>query len=148
MPTHTAVTCNTWCTSKGQTKLKRFFQADISSKKRTNEFYFTTMKPQVDLFSFVFWRKLKTPKRHFEIIWPLIKKSFWSYRSLNFEMSFWCLQFHPKNEQKQVNLRFHSSKAEFVRSFCGGNVCLKKSFRLFWPLIVHEARFLRKKGLK
>ena len=29
------------------------------------------MKPQVDLFSFVFWRKLKTPKRHFEINWPL-----------------------------------------------------------------------------
>ena len=36
--------------------------------QRTNEqFYFTTMKPQVDLFSFVFLRKLKTPKGHFEI---------------------------------------------------------------------------------
>ena len=42
-----------------------------SSKKRTNEFDFTTMIPQVDLFSFVFWKKLKTPKRHFEINWPL-----------------------------------------------------------------------------
>ena len=39
--------------------------------QKTNELYFTTMKPQVDLFSFVFWRKLKTAKRHFEIIWPL-----------------------------------------------------------------------------
>ena len=29
---------------KGQTKSKRFFQADISSKKRTNEFNFTTMR--------------------------------------------------------------------------------------------------------
>ena len=29
------------------------------------------MKPQVYLFSFVFWRKLKTPKRHFKINWPL-----------------------------------------------------------------------------
>ena len=29
------------------------------------------MKHQVDLFSFVFWRKLKTAKRHFEINWPL-----------------------------------------------------------------------------
>ena len=29
------------------------------------------MKSQVDLFSFVFWRKLKTQKRHFEINWPL-----------------------------------------------------------------------------
>ena len=38
---------------------------------------------------------------------------------------FWCLQFSPKNEQKQVNLRFHSSKVEFVPSFFGGKVCLK-----------------------
>ena len=45
-------------------------------------------------------------------------------------MSFWCLQFPPKNEQKQVNLRFHNSKLEFVHLFFGGNVGLKKSFRL------------------
>ena len=46
-------------------------------------------------------------------------------------MSFWCLQFSPKTEQKQVNLRFHSSKVEFIRMFFGGNVVgLKKSFRL------------------
>ena len=38
-----------------------------SINKRTNEFDFTTMIPQVNLFSFVFWKKLKTPKRHFEI---------------------------------------------------------------------------------
>ena len=54
-------------TDKGQTKSKRSFQANVSSKKQTNEFCFTTMKPQVDLFSFVFWMKLKAPKRHFEI---------------------------------------------------------------------------------
>ena len=59
--------------AKGQKKSKWFFQVDVSSKKRTNEFYFTTMKPQFDLFSFVFWMKLKTPKRHFEINWPLIE---------------------------------------------------------------------------
>ena len=44
-----------------------FFKPTFPPKKPTNEFYFTTMKPQVDLFSFVFWRKLKTPKRHFKI---------------------------------------------------------------------------------
>ena len=60
-----------------QTKSKKKFQADISSKKRMNEFYFTTMKPQIDLFSFVFWRKLKTPKRHFEIKWPFIMIISW-----------------------------------------------------------------------
>ena len=48
-----------------------FFMPKFPPKnERTNEFYFTTMKPQIDLFSFVFWRKLKTPKRHFEIKWP------------------------------------------------------------------------------
>ena len=57
--------------TKGQKKSKWFFEEEISSKKRTNEFYSTTMKPQVNLFLFVFWRKLKTPKRHFEINWPL-----------------------------------------------------------------------------
>ena len=30
------------------------------------------MIPQVDLFSFFFWKKLKTPKRRFEINWPLV----------------------------------------------------------------------------
>ena len=57
--------------SKGQTKLKWFFQVIVSSKKWKNKFNFTTMIPQVDLFSFVFWRKLKRLKRPFEIIWPL-----------------------------------------------------------------------------
>ena len=41
-------------------------------------------------------------------------------------MSFWWLQFPPKTEEKQS----HSSKIEFVRSFFGGNVGLKKSFFL------------------
>ena len=41
--------------AKGQIKSKYFFQADVSSKKRTNKFNFTTMIIQVDLFSFVFW---------------------------------------------------------------------------------------------
>ena len=46
-------------------------------------------------------------------------------------MYFWCLQFLPKNEQKQGDLRFHSSKVEFVHLFFGRNINLKKSLRLF-----------------
>ena len=38
-----------------------------SPKKGTKEFDFTTMIPQIDLFSFVFWEKLKTPNGHSEI---------------------------------------------------------------------------------
>ena len=45
-------------------------------------------------------------------------------------MSFCCFQFPPKNERKQVNLRYHSSKVEFVRSFFGRIIGLKKPFRL------------------
>ena len=40
-------------------------------KKRTKKFNFTTLISQVDLFSFVFWQKLKTSKRNFEINWSL-----------------------------------------------------------------------------
>ena len=58
--------------SKGQTNSKRFFQADVSSNKRTNKFNFTTMIPQDDLCLFIFWKKLKTPKRNFKINWPLV----------------------------------------------------------------------------
>ena len=53
---------------KGQLISKANCQAVNSSKKQTNEFNFTTtMIPQVDLFSFVFWKKLKTPKKPFKI---------------------------------------------------------------------------------
>ena len=38
--------------AKGQLISKWFFGSSISSKKRTNKFDFTTMIPQVDLFSF------------------------------------------------------------------------------------------------
>ena len=73
------------------TKSKWFFQANVSSKEGTNEFYFTTMKPQADLFLFCFWRKLKTPKRHFEINWPLMgeKKSWMPDILLLFGSFFW-----------------------------------------------------------
>ena len=45
--------------------------SSISSKKRTDEFNFTTMIIQVDLFSFIFSRKSTNPKNLFEFNWPL-----------------------------------------------------------------------------
>ena len=53
---------------KGQLISNGVLMSLISSKKRRKEFDFTTMIPQIDLFSFVFWTKSKTPKNHFEII--------------------------------------------------------------------------------
>ena len=63
---------NLWRTgTKGQLILKGLFGIFNSSKKRTEKFDLTTIVPQVDLFSFIFWKNLKTPKIHFEINWPL-----------------------------------------------------------------------------
>ena len=42
-------------------------------------------------------------------------------------MVFGGRQFPPKNERKQVDLRYHSSKVVFVRSFFGGNRWRKKT---------------------
>ena len=51
-------------TSKGQLISKANYQVVNSSKNRMNEFVFTTMRRV-----FVrFWKKLKTPKSHFDII--------------------------------------------------------------------------------
>ena len=53
--------------NKGQLISKGLFGILNSSKKRTKKFDLITMIPQVDLFSFGFWKNLKTPIRHFEI---------------------------------------------------------------------------------
>ena len=57
--------------TKGQRNSKWFFQDNFSSKKQTSKFNFTSMIPQLNLFSFVFWRKLKTPKIYVKINWSL-----------------------------------------------------------------------------
>ena len=56
--------------SKDQLISKCLFGIFNSPKKRTKKFDFTTMVPQVELFSFVFGDK--TLKRHFKINWPLV----------------------------------------------------------------------------
>ena len=110
--------------AKGQRKSKWFFQADVSYKKRTNEFDFTTMIPQVDLFSFVFWKKLKTPKRRFEINWPLssyfledieLFRPLWTGR--------WTQRGHfliPQHESLRVLNLFLLFSAFFFRCLGGG----------------------------
>ena len=52
---------------KAQLISKGLFDILNSSKKRRKKFNFTSMIPQVDLFPLIFWEKLKTQKRHFEI---------------------------------------------------------------------------------
>ena len=57
---------------KGQLISKTNCQGMDSSKKRRNEFVLLLC----DVFSFVFWKKLKTPKKPFEITWPLNTSKF------------------------------------------------------------------------
>ena len=49
-------------TAKGQIISKGFLMSSISSIKRMKEFDFTTMIPQVDLFSFVFLEEIADTK--------------------------------------------------------------------------------------
>jgi hypothetical protein len=53
----TAMGCRQYLPLKGQIILEGFLVSSISSKNQTKEFDFTSMITQVDLFSFVFWRK-------------------------------------------------------------------------------------------
>ena len=56
---------------KGETNSKWFFKPTFLPKnKQTNSTLLL-----VDLFMFVFGKKMKTPKRHFEINWPLAHPS-------------------------------------------------------------------------
>ena len=60
-----------WSNTKGHLISKGLFGILNSPKKQTKKFDFTTIIPQVNLFSFIFWEKLKTPKRHFKVNCPL-----------------------------------------------------------------------------
>ena len=94
-------------TPKGQLISKANCQAVNSSKKRTNSFLLLC-----DVFSFIFWKKLKTPKRHFEIIWPLkvgqtiykIKSEFWVV-TLFFEIN---VLFLLSCRRKTIKIRLFS----------------------------------------
>ena len=96
-----------WWDPKGQIISKWFLVSSISSKKWTKEFDFTTMIPQVDLFSFVFWRKSKTPKNHLEIIWPLVyfTKTPNDWWTLNCWNGYWWRVFSPIcNGKTKINV--------------------------------------------
>ena len=54
--------------------------------------------------------------------------------SVNFGMSFWWLQFLPKNKQKHVDQGIIVVKVIFF--FGGGKIDdIEKSFKITWPLV-------------
>ena len=56
-----------------------------------------------------------------------------------FQNDFLVSSISSKKRQKPVDLRFHSSKVEFVRLLFGGNVGLKKLFRLCLTFSSHPS---------
>ena len=61
-----------WLAFKGQLVWKGNCQAvNLPKNEWMNSFLLLW-----DVFSFLFWKKLKTPKRHFEIIWPLVLNAY------------------------------------------------------------------------
>ena len=113
-----------------------FFKVKLESKLSSREFFqktnnFTTMIPHVDLFSFVFWKKLKTPKRRFEINWPLRKKQTSSYFLEDIELfrplwtGRWTQRGHfliPQHESLRV-LNLFLLFSAFFPLFGGGTYC-------------------------
>ena len=77
----------------------QFRKVDLKVRQIPNDFFKPTFLPNneqtkstlllVDLFSFVFWKKVKSPKRHFEINWPLAwsNDTKWRLKSNTYEMS-------------------------------------------------------------
>ena len=49
-------------------------------------------------------------------------------------MVFFFFLFPPKNERKQVDLRYHSSRVEFFHCFFEDIEDTKNNFKIIWPL--------------
>ena len=106
--------------------------------QKTSGFYFTVMKPQVDLFLFVFWRKLKITKIHFEINWPLciMFSSQWGKKKLNEYSRILGTQHCPKRHWTHSFIFQFDFFGDY--QFCHSKKCMSKHRGLnydSWKLI-------------
>ena len=92
--------------SKGQTKSKWFFQADVSSKKWMNEFDFTN-------FRSFFWKKLKTPKRHFKINWPSVLELYFLFKYILLAWIFYISWQEWMSHLKSVHFKNTVTRSSF-----------------------------------
>ena len=82
--------------------------------------------------------------------WPFINQTIWSIflQSAKGQLISKCLfgvfNFFQRNKQKQVNLRFHSSKIELVCSFFGKTSGWKNHFDFVWPLVCPKPTYVVK----
>ena len=98
------------------------------------------MKPHVNLFLFVFWRKLKTPKRLFKIIWPLLVTAVTKGQKFHNEnmISSHC----PKYEWKIWKLLPWMLETEFFKFFCSHFGQWADFIFSFWNFLLAKSRFL------
>ena len=77
-----------------------------------------------DVFSFVFWKKLKTPNRHFEIIWLLVRQESFVYKicmkfvwdwSIVFQIDNIILKHNETISNKLMAIHFAHDCVEMVR---------------------------------
>ena len=73
------------------------------------------MIPQVDLFSFVFWKNLKTPKRHFKNNRPL--NSYNYFVAISFGLNYSLTNSAKISCSNKVTLWKKRQKAEETASF-------------------------------
>ena len=99
------------------------------------------LPPLVDHYrkicNIIVFRKETMTNKVFWYLWTVYCNIFMNrVKVIQFWNAFLMSSIPPKNERKQVNQRFHSSKVEFLRSFFGGYIVLRDSFLLFWTLVV------------
>ena len=95
-------------------KVEMIFSTRHFLQKTNKWILFTTMKPQVDLFILIFWRKLKTQKRHFEIIWPLERLDYWDISPIHTQNVLGIIQFLKR--QTAAGVRWQKSSGMKCRA--------------------------------
>ena len=65
------------------------------------------MIPQVDMFSFVLWKNLKTPKTHFKINWPLVSVHVFKLTDMLLENHCHCMSVVFRNTETIMDNSFY-----------------------------------------
>mgnify|MGYP001448702005 CR=1 FL=1 len=79
----------------------------------------------VDLFSFVFWKKVKTPKRHFETNWPLLhgkRSEKFKYLYKKMPRSFWTQSKLKKFITKTQMCENKNATSKWILTHCVYNI--------------------------
>ena len=85
----------------------------------------------VNLFSFIFWKKVKTPKRHFKIN-RLLFLVLHLYGFLRYVLTLWMISIN------QLNSQFWKKN---LLQFCTQNIALAPTVRIYLPKVIFSYVF-------